>query len=358
ALPHAARRKGDPDVPYAPTMKSGLALLRPIDREPAATSHALVEITGLRLWEGRRERFSVIDFIPKPLDGDVVRRKVASIVPAVAPNGGAGVPAAMAPRGNSTIAFSPIHQALRSALIVDGDARFRKWFRNVMAINGLGMHEAESASEGLQVAMAERPWLIVSEMKLTGADSGLEFCRQIRAHVLTRFTPFLFLSDSDGFDERCAGLGAGADDFLTKRTETREILIRTQLVLKRYVELDMRTDQPAAVTGRIEVVGPIGVLQMCHLAELTGMLHVIDENEVAEVGFNAGQIVHARLAGASGASAVFRLLSWTRGRFEFAPGRVIDGAPIFASFDGLILDGCLRLDESRRRLADPITIAS
>jgi len=101
------------------------------------------------------------------------------------------------------------------------------------------------------------------------------------------------------------------------------------------------------VEGRLEVIGVSGLLQMCHLGRLTGVLSVGSGPRVAELRFREGEIVSAEAGGRSGEEAVLELLSWPEGHFSFAPGAPGPEAPL-GSFNQILLDACRRLDETRR----------
>ena len=232
-------------------------------------------------------------------------------------------------------------------LVVDDNAVFRTFLRDLLSGQGFLVREASNGAEGLAVALAERPWLILTDVKMPVAD-GFELCRQVRAHSLIRQTPLLFLSGWDDYKQRYHGLELGADDFLAKDTPVRELLVRIQLILQRYSDLGVRGRRGAAMGGGIDVVGAPGLLQMCHLTRLTGVLTVVDGDRRVEIRFREGEIVSAQSPDADGTEAVYDFLSWETGSFEFNPVDPGPGMGLEQGFDQLILEGCRRLDEARR----------
>ena len=193
-------------------------------------------------------------------------------------------------------------------------------------------------------ALAQRPFLILSDVNMPLMD-GVEFCRRVRAHSLVGHTPLVFLSGWDDYKERYRGLEAGGDEYLSKFTPVRELLLRVQLILGRYAGLGRGPEEGLA--GDIALVGPAGLLQVCHLTRLTGIAEARSGDEAFEARFRRGELVGARLSELEGEIAVFSFLTWTAGRFRFAAGDPGDGPPLGESFDQLILEGCRRLDESR-----------
>lgn len=248
--------------------------------------------------------------------------------------------------------FEGLPELLRTALVAEDNPVFRRFLRDVLLAQGFTVYEAANGEEALRAALEHRPWLILTDVEMPGVD-GIEFCRRVRSHSLIRHTPLIFLSGWDDYKERYRGLEAGGDEFLSKETSVRELLIRIQLVLQRFSALGSRARRGSGgpgMEGGIEVIGAPGFLQMCHLGRLTGVCHVSSDGSRFEVRFRDGEIVQASAEGATGAAAVFEFLSWERGHFEFVPGDPGEGEPLAQSFDQILLEGCRLLDERRRTL--------
>jgi len=248
--------------------------------------------------------------------------------------------------------FQTVPKPLRTALLVAPDLAYRRFVRGVLAEHGFVVYEASSSVEALQLAIARRPWLILSEVNLPD-QSGFDLCARIRSHGLLRRTPLAFLSEWDEPDKRYAGLQLGADDYLVKPITIRELVIRLELILKRYKDLQPGSQPGTGFRGSVELVGAAGLLQVCHLNRLTGNLMVRHGPQQIRVSFRGGEIVGAsgvHLIRSNGGNPqpeeiVFTLLSWPRGQFQFVPAPSVDGEPIGESFDQILLEGCRRLDE-------------
>src|SRR5256885_3574467 len=169
----------------------------------------------------------------------------------------------MRPASAPGFSFDPLPEVVRDVLSVDDNKAFRRFLSLMLARHGFTVHEAADGEEGLRIALDRRPWLILTDVRMPGMD-GFEFCRRVRRHSPIRQTPLLFLSGWDDYKQRYQGLELGADDFVSKETPIKELLIRIQLLMKRYMTLGRRGAGPG-MEGRIEVIGAPGVLQMCHL---------------------------------------------------------------------------------------------
>jgi len=228
---------------------------------------------------------------------------------------------------------------------VDAEDSFRDFLRSLLVSQGFTVYEAGDGEEGLRVALEIRPWLILTDVNMPGMD-GFEFCRRVRNHSLLRQTPLVFVSEWDDYRERYHALKLGADEYISKRTPPREMLIRLQIILRRYTEVGTRTRKGAGMHGELELIGPPGMLQMCHLGRFSGACSARSGTRRMEIRFREGEIVWARSDVGMGAEAIYEFMSWTKGQFEFLPGDPGPGAPLSQGFEYLLLEGCRRLDEA------------
>ncbi|HSB60665.1 MAG TPA: response regulator [Vicinamibacteria bacterium] len=283
----------------------------------------------------------------------------ANLVPEIAEQIPPPLPAAGPPQEDFPD-FDSVPQMLRVVLIADEDGAFRKRLALPLAAQGFTIHEARDGAEAWRAALDHRPWLILADVGLPEMD-GFEFCRRARANSMLRRTPLVFISGYDRYKDRYRAMQLGADDFLSKTTPVRELLIRIQLLMTRYSDLESagrkaREGERGALEGRIEVFGAPGVVQILNQGGVTGVLTARSQaegGEAAVFGFRQGEIVSAACQEHSGPDAVYAFLAWERGQFRFVPGDPGAGAPIAQSVEHLLLEGCRLLDESRRGPDDP-----
>jgi DNA-binding response OmpR family regulator len=252
-----------------------------------------------------------------------------------------------APALGANLPFETLPRALRKALLVDPDAAYRRFLKNALEVHGFTIYETSTSEEAQRIATARRPWLILTEVNLPD-ENGFELCRRVRAHSLLAHTPLAFLSDWDDYEKRYYGLKLGADDYFTKPIPARELLIRIQLILKRYSDIRTRTRNGSGLEGGIELIGAPGVLQMCHISQLTGIFTARNGPRTAQIRFRDGEIVSAHCDGEQGSGGIYAFISWSKGEFAFLPASPGEGRRLAESFDQLLLEGCRRLDESRR----------
>lgn len=83
------------------------------------------------------------------------------------------------------------------------------------------------AYAGLDIAIRQQPDLIMLDVMMPGTD-GLEMCRRVRDIPVVAATPVIILSAKIKDDDIKAGYEAGADDYVTKPFEPRELAIRIE----------------------------------------------------------------------------------------------------------------------------------
>ncbi|GII78396.1 response regulator MprA [Sphaerisporangium rufum] len=118
----------------------------------------------------------------------------------------------------------------RRILVVDDDPAILRALRRGLGAEGFAVETAGSGPAALQAAALDPPDAIVLDVAMPGV-SGIEVCAALRdggAEV-----PVLMLSAMDEVADRVAGLSAGADDYLVKPFDLRELALRLRALLRR-----------------------------------------------------------------------------------------------------------------------------
>ena len=124
----------------------------------------------------------------------------------------------------------------QNLLLIEDDARLADMVREYLRQSGFVVNHAPDAHTGLGAVQTSPPDLVILDLMLPDMD-GLEVCRRIRAlpGALAQ-TPVLMLTAKGDPMDRIIGLEVGADDYLPKPFEPRELLARIRAVLRRRVE--------------------------------------------------------------------------------------------------------------------------
>ncbi len=142
-------------------------------------------------------------------------------------------------------------------LIVDDDAKLNALLADYLAGFGFTVETVQHPDEGLRRLRHEPPDLVILDVMLPGAD-GFAVCRRIRE---TSAVPIIMLTARGEVADRVVGLEMGADDYLPKPFEPRELVARAQAVLRR--------GRPAAPGERL-AAGTLEVDPEARTARLAG----------------------------------------------------------------------------------------
>lgn len=115
-------------------------------------------------------------------------------------------------------------------LLVDDEVELTDPLSHVLTREGYSVDAAYDGTSGSNLAQAGIYDLLILDWMLPG-KTGLEICQELRRQGQT--TPVLFLTAKDTLDDRVVGLDAGADDYLVKPFELRELLARVRALLRR-----------------------------------------------------------------------------------------------------------------------------
>jgi two-component system, OmpR family, manganese sensing response regulator len=115
-------------------------------------------------------------------------------------------------------------------LLVDDEQELTQPLSQLLAQEGYSIDVAADGWSGEALATANIYDLYILDWVLPG-KSGIEICRSLRRQSNTK--PVLFLTAQDTLDDRVRGLDAGADDYLVKPFELRELLARIRALLRR-----------------------------------------------------------------------------------------------------------------------------
>ncbi len=126
-------------------------------------------------------------------------------------------------------------------LIVDDDERIRGLLRKFLMRSGFLVTTARDAAHARRILAGLEFDLIVLDVMMPGED-GISFCRDLRHRT---GTPVMLLTARGETEDRIAGLEAGADDYLAKPFEPKELLLRINAILRRAPQA---VSQPIPVT--------------------------------------------------------------------------------------------------------------
>ncbi|MDP9605461.1 UNVERIFIED_ORG: DNA-binding response OmpR family regulator [Variovorax paradoxus] len=139
-------------------------------------------------------------------------------------------------------------------LMIEDDARLAQMVGEYLTQSGFAFNHAGDGAAGLEQLQQHAPDLVILDLMLPDTD-GLEICRRIRAlpGPLSKVSVLMLTAKGDPMD-RIIGLEIGADDYLPKPFEPRELLARIRAVLRRRSESATETEASSVMRfGTLEI---------------------------------------------------------------------------------------------------------
>jgi two-component system, OmpR family, response regulator MprA len=118
-------------------------------------------------------------------------------------------------------------------LVIEDDDAVRAAVRRALLLGGYEVLQAPTGEEGILKAQSDVPDAIILDLGLPDID-GMQVARTLRTSG--NRTPILMLTARDAIDDRVDGLEAGADDYLVKPYDVRELQARLRAIMRRHVD--------------------------------------------------------------------------------------------------------------------------
>jgi PleD family two-component response regulator len=115
-------------------------------------------------------------------------------------------------------------------LIAEDESSLRLVLRTILECEGFDVLEAVDGSDALRKATAELPDLVLLDVMMPDLD-GYEVCRRLRGAFSTRHIPIVMLTARAEQTDKVRGLEGGANDYVTKPWDNRELVLRIRNVL-------------------------------------------------------------------------------------------------------------------------------
>jgi DNA-binding response OmpR family regulator len=258
-------------------------------------------------------------------------------------------------------------------LVVDDDAWILRMVTTVLEKRGYEIFVAGDGEEGLEKARALQPDLVITDVMMPRRD-GWSLVKQLRSAPELAFVPVIFLTALGADEDRIRGFRLGADDYLPKPFRFEELDLRVAKALKRaHPEAPTRASVRAArshgagpssprgassspgIRGTLDQLGLSSLLIVLEMERKSGVLVLQTEAPARLLGrvfLRDGRVVRALLEGVSeNHLAVYTMLTWTEGTFEFTALDVDMEDEVRSSTTALLMEGARRIDEEEERAA-------
>ena len=235
----------------------------------------------------------------------------------------------------------------------------------VLSKRGYKIHTAVDGQEAYLKAIEVKPDLIVTDIMMPKMD-GWTLVRSLRARPDLANTPVIFLSALGSDEDRIQGFRLGADDYLPKPFRFEELDLRVSNALRKRKAMteSARPPQPSTpiaqpaatplnsggIQGSLEQLGLSSLLVMVEMERKSGILVLRRDKRVARLFIKMGRVLAAKvdIEGdvLKGPDAVYHLLTWPDGRFDFNVMDVdMEDEMRGMSTQFLLMEGARRIDE-------------
>lgn len=172
-------------------------------------------------------------------------------------------------------------------LLIDDDQELSQLVIDYLTLDGYQLDVAGDGISGLQKAQSGQYQLILLDVMLPGLD-GLSLLRQLRQ---SSYCPVLMLTARGDDIDRIVGLELGADDYLAKPFNPRELSARVRAILRR---VELAQQQPAATTTAVLELNQVQLNRQNRQVSCAGQLMTFTATEFQLLDYlmsHAGQVI-------------------------------------------------------------------
>jgi len=162
----------------------------------------------------------------------------------------------MRPNDASPTEGPKLEATKQKVLVVEDETNLRDVLRIQLEGDGFQVLQAKDGREALEVAIKGLPDLVLLDVMLPHVD-GYEVCRRLRGTFATHHIPIIMLTAKAEIDGRLQGLEGGANDYISKPWERRELLLRVRNALN-WSRQQRAASPLTGLPGNVSINGELG----------------------------------------------------------------------------------------------------
>ncbi|MDD4910641.1 MAG: response regulator [Candidatus Omnitrophica bacterium] len=140
-------------------------------------------------------------------------------------------------------------------LVVDDEPDIRDILNLTLSEQDYNVIEAENGEEALKIIRSKPLDLVLLDYKIPKMD-GRQVCQIIKDDILMRHLPVIMLTGKGDIEHRVGGINAGADDYIVKPFEPKELLARIHMVLRR-TQRDLEANPLTRLPGNVSILSEL-----------------------------------------------------------------------------------------------------
>lgn len=236
-------------------------------------------------------------------------------------------------------------------LLVDDEVDYLTLLKLRLVNEGFDVVVTDKGAEALSLVEREQPDLVIADVVMPGMD-GLAMYRKLRELPGVGETPLLFLSGRNETGMKVEALHLGAEDYLIKPVDLKELAARIRNIIRRDKRRkggDAVASSPHGVIGDLKNLGIPEIVQTLHLGLKTACVVLkAGTRDEGRIYFTNGRISHCEVGDLSGEEAFYRLLHLQEGSFVITHGQTTKKRTIEMDEMQMILEGFRRIDEEKK----------
>ncbi len=140
-------------------------------------------------------------------------------------------------------------------LIADDDPDIRDVLKLTLSEENYEITEAKDGEEALRIINTKPLDLVLLDYKMPKVD-GRQVCRLIKKDLLLRHLPVIMVTGKGEINDKVGGIDAGADDYIVKPFEPKELLARMRMILRR-TERDLEANPLTRLPGNVSIINEL-----------------------------------------------------------------------------------------------------
>jgi diguanylate cyclase (GGDEF)-like protein len=140
-------------------------------------------------------------------------------------------------------------------LVVDDDPDIRDILKLTLSEENYEVIEAEDGEEAIKAIQVKSPDLVLLDYRIPKVD-GREVCRQIKNDILLSHLPIIMVTGSGDVNDKVGGIDSGADDYVVKPFEPKELLARIRMILRR-TKRDLEANPLTRLPGNVSIINEL-----------------------------------------------------------------------------------------------------
>jgi diguanylate cyclase (GGDEF)-like protein len=140
-------------------------------------------------------------------------------------------------------------------LVVDDDPDIRDILKLTLSEENYEVIEAEDGEKAIKAIQTKAPDLVLLDYRIPKVD-GREVCRQIKSDILLSHLPIIMVTGSGDVTDKVGGIDSGADDYIVKPFEPKELLARIRMIIRR-TKRDLEANPLTRLPGNVSIINEL-----------------------------------------------------------------------------------------------------